>query len=59
VKNIGLFHFAQANMMPSLREATRNMINAGFFAQASQARNETARRGAPDSPPCSSLYPIY
>jgi hypothetical protein len=28
VKNIGLFHFAQANMMPSLREVTRNRIHA-------------------------------
>jgi hypothetical protein len=28
VKNIGLFHFAQANMMPAMREVTRNMIHA-------------------------------
>jgi hypothetical protein len=28
VKNIGLFHFAQANMMPAMREATRNRIHA-------------------------------
>ncbi|MEG2962587.1 MAG: hypothetical protein RR860_07875, partial [Janthinobacterium sp.] len=33
MKNIGLFHFAQANMMPSLREATRNRIYACIISR--------------------------